>query len=401
MLRHASSGDSAGQKLRLAFVTGGDLLMWGGGEKYAVEMANALPSFSVDLFSIVDQSRRRMSLAEVDALAGHNLIYFEVVRPLGGGLSLPLTASSLKAILKLREFDVVYCANNSLLAFLIPWSKITRRKLVFGVHDPSFLDGLGSRAAGTAAHHSRPRLGRLIRALLLQLTPCIRVQNAEDYNVVRAIRGEHCLHLIPDSRISVGSGPSNAPEMGFTVLFVGRLAIHQKGIDLLCEIAARVIERHPDIRFRIVGSGEDGEKLVRDLARRYPANIDWLGFLSETRLRGEYQSASMLVCPSRDETLGLTVLEALSYGLRVVAFSNRGSREIVTSSAHGRLITEYKVEPFVDAIVELYHLWKGDRSGYLGGRDSIIDAIEVRFSRERVVADLERMLLPSPSPSPD
>ncbi|MGD0249404.1 MAG: glycosyltransferase family 4 protein [Thermoplasmata archaeon] len=97
-------------------------------------------------------------------------------------------------------------------------------------------------------------------------------------------------------------------------LFVGGLE-PQKGIDRLLDAWRRVTSTRGELH--IVGYGRL-VGLVKDHARRDP-RIHYHGILGSDALSELYRSCDIFVLPSRYETLGLVVLEALSSGLYVVA----------------------------------------------------------------------------------
>jgi glycosyltransferase involved in cell wall biosynthesis len=65
------------------------------------------------------------------------------------------------------------------------------------------------------------------------------------------------------------------------------------------------------------------------LAARYPDAV-FLGALSGTALAGSYAAADVFVFPSRTDTFGLVMIEALASGTPVAAFPVSGPIDIVT-----------------------------------------------------------------------
>lgn len=91
------------------------------------------------------------------------------------------------------------------------------------------------------------------------------------------------------------------------VLFVGRLE-KQKGIDILIKVAKKI----PHIKFIVVGKG-------REKIGNFPKNIRYKGFIAEKELTKLYESALLFFLPSRAETLGYSILEAMAAGCAVVS----------------------------------------------------------------------------------
>jgi glycosyltransferase involved in cell wall biosynthesis len=159
----------------------------------------------------------------------------------------------------------------------------------------------------------------------------------------------------PPARTEViygGADPRRfAPQPGGDrdgVLFVGRLTPH-KGVD-------RLIRALPaGAGLRIAGSGghdpRPPERDYPDLLRRLAEGRDvrFLGPVSEEDLPGLYRSAAVLAMPSVDRTcygrpvpvselLGLTALEAMASGTPVVASRIGGLAEVVVDGETGFLV---------------------------------------------------------------
>ncbi len=109
------------------------------------------------------------------------------------------------------------------------------------------------------------------------------------------------------------------------ILYVGNAYPH-KNLDLLVE-CARKFPRHTfvcvgkeDFFYRIL------KKKVRDMNLK---NISFLGFVSERNLGILYRSAQVYFFPSLYEGFGLPALEALSYGLPVLAADRGALPEVI------------------------------------------------------------------------
>jgi glycosyltransferase involved in cell wall biosynthesis len=93
------------------------------------------------------------------------------------------------------------------------------------------------------------------------------------------------------------------------VLFVGRLE-RQKGIDKVIEVAKRL----PHVKFVLVGKRNQHEKLDK-----FPLNVEWMGFVPEKTLIKLYEEALVFFLPSRAETLGYSILEAMAASCAIVS----------------------------------------------------------------------------------
>lgn len=114
-------------------------------------------------------------------------------------------------------------------------------------------------------------------------------------------------------------------------LFVGRLE-RLKGLDDVVEALAR----YDGADLLVVGDGTHAETLQR-LARDIPG-VQFVGRVPNDELESYYRNAIALLVPSVGfETFGITLIEAFSYGLPVIARRNGSFPEIVAQSGGGIL----------------------------------------------------------------
>jgi glycosyltransferase involved in cell wall biosynthesis len=145
--------------------------------------------------------------------------------------------------------------------------------------------------------------------------------------------------------------PAGADKGGHTVLYVGRIAA-RKGIEFLIRSIPLVRERIPDVQLLVAGKGAQLERL-QTLARRLDleANVRFLGFVPDEELSALYSQAQCAVVPSRFEGFGITVIEALAAGIRVVGTDVDGIREILAGGEYGTLAPYGDRSALAEAIV--------------------------------------------------
>lgn len=107
-------------------------------------------------------------------------------------------------------------------------------------------------------------------------------------------------------------------------LFVGRVS-HEKNIDAFLDL---------DIPGSKVVCGVG--PLQATLREQYP-DVQWLGLLPRHELAQLYAAADVFVFPSRSDTFGLVMLEALSCGVPVAAYPVDGPLQVVGDSGAGAL----------------------------------------------------------------
>jgi glycosyltransferase involved in cell wall biosynthesis len=113
------------------------------------------------------------------------------------------------------------------------------------------------------------------------------------------------------------------------LIYVGRLS-PEKDIERLKPI----LEALPGTRLALIGDGPHREMLRKHFAGM-PVYL--AGFLRGEELAAAYASSDVFVMPSRTETLGLVVLEAMSSGLPVVGARAGGIPEMIEDGVSGRL----------------------------------------------------------------
>ena len=122
-------------------------------------------------------------------------------------------------------------------------------------------------------------------------------------------------------------------RVGETWLSVSRLS-HEKRIDLLVETFRRL----PEENIVVAGGPQMGisaDRFIRSL--KPPPNVEFLGEISETRLRDLYATCRGLVATAKDEDFGLAPVEAMASGKAVVAVNEGGYRESVVHGETGWL----------------------------------------------------------------
>lgn len=149
---------------------------------------------------------------------------------------------------------------------------------------------------------------------------------------------------------------------------VTRLAGH-KGIDLLCYILDRLMER--DVQFVLVGSGEARfEEALRSAVKRYPGRIAAILRYDGQLANRIYAGADLYLMPSQAEPCGLSQLIAMHYGTVPVVHATGGLRDTVlpydpaTGDGRGFTFQSYNGDDFLAAIDRALALFTGDRAAW-------------------------------------
>ena len=150
------------------------------------------------------------------------------------------------------------------------------------------------------------------------------------------------------------------------VLFVGNLT-QGKGVDVLLEAFIRLLERDSADRLVFIGAGSSdfmspavtaahfGRAGRTDSADR----VSFPGAVDQAALGSWMSAADVLALPSRNEGLGLVLLEAMACGTPCVGTRVGGIPEILAVPACGRIVPPEDPEALAAALEEIVGLGKG------------------------------------------
>ncbi len=149
------------------------------------------------------------------------------------------------------------------------------------------------------------------------------------------------------SRLSQGN-----PEHPI-LLYVGRVSAEKQ-----IEEIKPVLEAIPNAHLAIIGNGPHREALEAHFAG---TRTHFVGYLQGLELASAYASADAFIFPSRTETLGLVLLEAMAAGCPVVAAASGGIPDIVTDGVNGYLFAPDQEDGVVIASQRLFTAASGER----------------------------------------
>lgn len=178
------------------------------------------------------------------------------------------------------------------------------------------------------------------------------------------------------------------PAGAFVVGNAGWL-IPRKRFDVFLKVCNQVAKEAPESLFLIAGDGEERqslEKMAYNLG--LSGQVKWLGWCQE--LKFFYQSLDVMLFNSDWDAMGLTPLEALTYGIPLVAsVLNGGLNEIVNRENYGFLIPRHDIEALAAKILFFWLNPNEARRMALTGRDRVA----ALSSPQELSAEVERLLL--------
>ena len=174
------------------------------------------------------------------------------------------------------------------------------------------------------------------------------------------------------------------------LLTVARLVAH-KGVDTVLKALPAVLERAPDVRYAVAGSGPERDGLEKLAHKMGVADqVRFLGEVGEAELPALYNLASVYVGASRRgaptgvEGFGISLVEASACGLPVVGGNSGGIPDAVRDGETGFLVPPEDPAAVGDAVSRLLaDAGLARRIGAAGRR-----AVETYYNWDRVVRDL-------------
>jgi len=306
---------------------------------------------------------------------GHRLRVFrprqsrrETARPNGSfseqllpGLRLPMyrdlqlglpAAARLAESWRSRRPDVLYVATEGPLG----WSAI-RCAVRLGI---PVVSGFHTNFDAYCRHYRLGWLEPAMRAYLRDLhrrTDCTLVPTralAEElqrrkYGRVEVLaRGVDTRLFNPQRRSTQLRRQWGVSEQQLVCLYVGRIAA-EKNIQEAAASVGAVRHQFADARFVLVGDGP----LRAKLAERHPEFL-FCGTRTGEDLARHYASADLFLFPSRSETFGNVVTEAMASGLAVVAYDQAAAAEHIRHLHNGALVSPAGAAGFSETVLALY-----------------------------------------------
>lgn len=128
---------------------------------------------------------------------------------------------------------------------------------------------------------------------------------------------------------------------GLTAVWVGQTG-YRKGLDVALAAVAQARRDVPGLRLTVVGvpAGQEAD------------GVDWLGVIPPARMAEVYRDADLLLFPTRYESFGLVVIEAMAAGLPVIV-SDAVPAGIVIDGRNGAVIAGYDPARYAAALRRL------------------------------------------------
>ena len=157
--------------------------------------------------------------------------------------------------------------------------------------------------------------------------------------------------IIPLCFESMPLNPSSLK--GNNIMALGRLN-KNKCYDELIEIMDIVHKKNTNIKLHIIGDGEEKDKLTKLVKDKgLEKNIIFEGFLSKEKINEMMEKCSLFVSCARKESFGVSIIEAMSYGIPCVSFEHTSLKDFMKNEINGYLISNRDKNKMSECILEV------------------------------------------------
>jgi teichuronic acid biosynthesis glycosyltransferase TuaC len=303
---------------------------------------------------------------ELDGLHVEYVRYLSPPRPLSynswGAWAAPLLGRAIDRVRREFPFDLVHAH------YAVPAGDAARRAagsapLVVSVHGHD----VQGRAAGGPAVATTLRHARLVLANSAGTARRCATLGAPDSRVV---------HLGADVPPAPAAASSDRP----TLVTVGHLAARKRHADVISALAF-LRDRHPQLRYVIVGDGPERPRLD-ELASSLGVDdrVEFRGQLPNAEAVAVTRTASLFVMPSVDEAFGVAYIEAMAGGVPAVGCRGEdGPEEIAAAGGGIELVPPRDVRALAGRIDALL----ADRPALLALGHAARDTVQREFTWDR------------------
>ena len=224
-----------------------------------------------------------------------------------------------------KEYDVILCENEPAFTILLK-KHFEKSKIVLHLHN-DFLS------------KETKRYDEIIKS-------CDKILAVSEYIKTKVSCDNKCIVTYNGINIERFSEELNSDDINnlrkkydiskndFVFIFVGRI-VKEKGIEELIKAFTRLNDKYKNIKLIVVGSPffakREQSKFYNHLKQISNENIIFTGYIPNGETPNLYDIANVQVTPTLiEEAFGLTALEAMVSGKRVIATNSGALPEIIT-----------------------------------------------------------------------
>ncbi len=229
------------------------------------------------------------------------------------------------ALCRGEKFDVIHAHDWMTFPAGQALARVSGRPLIAHVHSTEF-DRSGENVNQRVYDIERRGMhaaARVVAVSMLTKSICVRRYGVDPAKVDVVYNGidYEAAQPAPGARLS---------SRDKIVLFLGRITM-QKGPEYFIAAARRVLEKVPEAKFLVAGSGDMAVRMI-ELAAQYGIGhrVLFTGFLRGPQVDRVFRMADCYVMPSVSEPFGIAPLEAMRSDVPVIISKQSGVSEVLS-----------------------------------------------------------------------
>lgn len=228
--------------------------------------------------------------------------------------------------------------------FRFPWKINPKCKIILIHHHFDFMTHSGIRRV----IHKHLELGFLRRAF------CIITPNPYTKDMIRNVNLNNKIELL-EAYIDKETHEPNIDNKKDVISFIGTVE-PRKGLHYGIPAFKKFWDKHPSYIFKIAGSlhSNDYTNKLKDMVKELHLEnqVQFLGRIDEGEKAKMYKESKCFLFPSQNEGYGWVLVEAMSYGLPVIAFNNTAMPYTVNNQ-NGRIVQNRDIDAMAQALDEV------------------------------------------------
>jgi glycosyltransferase involved in cell wall biosynthesis len=182
-----------------------------------------------------------------------------------------------------------------------------------------------------------PYIAKRVRHFFLHADKVLVLGNVwHDFVVARVPEIASKIEILPNATPSVTVLPRNAANDKVSILFLGLLS-ERKGVPTLIKALAALPTDLP-WRATLAGNGDEEGSRRRIKELDLEDRVDLPGWVRADKVDGYLAAADILVLPSHDENLPMSVIEGMAHGLAIVTTPVGAIADIIKPEVTGLLV---------------------------------------------------------------
>ncbi len=256
----------------------------------------------------------------------------------------------LQKLSHIKKYDVILTNSRLYTRLLLPFfalrlfGKKTKR---INIHH--HFDFLGEQG-------NKKRIHKILELLFLKSSHTTIIPSPYVKQIFKELLPKSKFHFVELGLKKTLSYSQSSEKTAGNLLFVGTIE-QRKGLIYLIKalylLKQKNISFHCNIVGKVVEEGYYAELKASVAKFHLKEDVTFCGRVDDKQLSGYYEWASCFVFPSLLEGYGMVMLEAMSYGLPVVAFNNSAIPYTVKNEKNGLLIEDKNEKELANALSKI------------------------------------------------